>query len=131
MRSYAEYNWLQSYFDNDAFWLEDVVSWDESFELFLSDYNIFFFLTSPFFVNVHFFLDSVVKMSFLDVLLFSESDEFAASREFFDFVMWDTLSYVNTNFFFYPVPLLHWSPRFYYNHLTPYSRIKFSFKWLC
>ena len=92
MRSYAEYNWLQSYFDNDAFWLEDVVSWDESFELLLSDYNVFFFLTSPFFVNVHFFLDSIVKMSFLDVLLFSESDEFSSSREFFDFVMWDNLS---------------------------------------
>jgi len=100
MRSYAEYNWLQSYFDNDAFWLEDVVSWDESFELLLSDYNVFFFLTSPFFVNVHFFLDSIVKMSFLDVLLFSESDEFSSSREFFDFVMWDNLSYLNTNFFF-------------------------------
>jgi hypothetical protein len=56
MKSYSEYTWLQSYFDNDAFWLEDVISWDESFELFLTDYNIFFFLTSPFFINVHKFL---------------------------------------------------------------------------
>ena len=100
MKSYSEYTWLQSYFDNDAFWLEDVISWDESFELFLTDYNIFFFLTSPFFINVHFFLDSVVKMSFLDILLFTESDSFNSSREFFDFVMWDTLSYLSTNFFF-------------------------------
>ena len=100
MKSYSEYTWLQSYFDNDAFWLEDVISWDESFELFLTDYNIFFFLTSPFFINVHFFLDSVVKMSFLDILLFTESDSFNSSREFFDFVMWDTWSYLSTNFFF-------------------------------
>jgi hypothetical protein len=65
MKSYSEYTWLQSYFDNDAFWLEDVISWDESFELFLTDYNIFFFLTSPFFINVHFFLDKVTLLTLL------------------------------------------------------------------
>jgi hypothetical protein len=100
MRSYSEYNWLQSYFDNDAFWLDDVISWDESFDLFLSDYNIFFFLTSPFFVNIHFFLDSFVKMSFLDVLLLSETDSNFFSRELFDFVMWDNLYYLSNTFFF-------------------------------
>lgn len=100
MRSYSEYNWLQSYFDNDAFWLDDVISWDESFDLFLADYNIFFFLTSPFFVNIHFFLDSFVKMSFLDVLLLSETDSKTFSRELFDFVMWDSLYYLNNTFFF-------------------------------
>ena len=99
MRSYSEYTWLQSYFDNDAFWLEDVISWDESFDMFLSEYSLFFFLTSPFFVNVHFFLDSIVKMSFIDILLLSESESFNSSREFFDFVMWDILSDNNINFF--------------------------------
>ena len=100
MRSHSEYSWLQSYFDNDSFWLEDVISWDESFDLFLADYNIFFFITSAFFVNVHFFLDSCVKMSFLDVLLLSETDAFNSSRELFDFCMWDNLSYLSTTFFF-------------------------------
>lgn len=80
--------------------MEDVISWDESFDLFFADYNLFFFLTSPFFVNVHFFLDSIVKMSFLDILLLSESDDMYSSRELFDFVMWDNMSYVSTNFFF-------------------------------
>ena len=101
MRSYSEYQWLETYFENDSFWLEDVISWDESFELFLSEYNLFFLLTSPFFVNAHFFLDSLVKMSFIDVLLFSESDSYAASREFFDFMVWDIVSSLNINFFFY------------------------------
>ena len=100
MRSYSEYNWLQSYFDNDAFWLDDVISWDESFDLFLSDYNIFFFLTSPFFVNIHFFLDSFVKMSFLDVILLAETDSKLFSRELFDFVMWDNLYYLSNTFFY-------------------------------
>ena len=101
MRFYSEYSWLEAYFDNDSFWLEDVISWDESFELFLSEYNIFFLLTSPFFVNAHFFLDSLVKMSFLDIILFTESDSFQSSREFFDFVIWDLISSFNINFFFH------------------------------
>ena len=40
-------------------------------------------------------------MSFIDVLLFSESDSYAASREFFDFMVWDIVSSLNINFFFY------------------------------
>lgn len=39
-------------------------------------------------------------MSFLDILLFSESDSYNASRELFDFVMWDHLSYINNNVIF-------------------------------
>lgn len=39
-------------------------------------------------------------MSFLDVLFISENSGFNASRELFDFVMWDVLSYLNTTFFF-------------------------------
>ena len=100
MRPYSGYSWLHSYFDNDSFWLEDIISWDETFELFLSDYNIFFLLTSPFFINVHFFLDSLVKMSFVDAWLLSESESYHESRELYIFVMWDTLSCLSTNFFF-------------------------------
>lgn len=99
MQFHAEYNWLNSYLNNDSFWLEDVISWDESFDLLLSDYTIYHFLTSAFFVNSHFFLDSCTKMSFLDVLFFSETDTFNASRELFDFVMWDHLSFISNNFF--------------------------------
>jgi len=55
MKFNAEFNWLESYLDNDSLWLEDVLNWDETFDLILSDYNIFSFLTSAFFVNSHFF----------------------------------------------------------------------------
>lgn len=99
MRFHAEYTWLESYLDNDAFWLEDVLTWDETFQLLISDYDVFSFLTSPFFVNTHFFLDSITKMSFLDLLLFSESDSYNESRELFDFVMWDYISFLNNTLF--------------------------------
>ncbi len=98
MKFTAEYNWLKSYLDNDALWLEDVLNWDETFDLVLSDYNIFSFLTNAFFVNSHFFLDSFTKMSFLDVLFFSETDVTNSSRELFDLIMWDTMSFISNTF---------------------------------
>ena len=97
MKYTAEYKWLESYLNDDSFWLEDVISWDDTFDLFFLDYNIFSFLTSAFFVNTHFFLDSFTKMSFLDILFFSETDSTNSSRELFDFIMWDLLSLINTN----------------------------------
>ena len=101
MKYTAEYKWLESYLNDDSFWLEDVISWDDTFDLFFLDYNIFSFLTSAFFVNTHFFLDSFTKMSFLDILFFSETDSTNSSRELFDFIMWDLLSLINTNSFFF------------------------------
>lgn len=98
MKFTAEYTWLKSYLDNDALWLEDVLNWDETFDLVLSDYNIFSFLTNAFFVNSHFFLDSFTKMSFLDVLFFSETDITNSSRELFDLIMWDTMSFISNTF---------------------------------
>jgi hypothetical protein len=100
MRFHPEYTWLESYLDNDAFWLEDVLNWDDTFELLLADYNIYHFVTSAFFVNAHFFLDSITKVSFLDTLFSVESNSATSSRELFDLLMWDHLSAISTNFFF-------------------------------
>ena len=96
MKFNAEYNWLKSYLDNDSLWLEDVLNWDETFDLILSDYNIFSFLTSAFFTNSHFFLDSFTKLSLLDVMFINETDSFNYSKELFDLMMWDNLSFINT-----------------------------------
>jgi len=62
--------------------------------------NVYQFLTSAFFVNVHFFVDSITKVSFLDTLFSVESNTATASRELFDLIMWDHLSAISTNFFF-------------------------------
>jgi len=98
MKFTAEFNWLESYLDNDTFWLEDVLNWDETFDLVLSDYNLFSFLTSAFFVNSHFFLDSLTKMSFIDVMFFQESDSANFSKELFDLMMWDNLTSIYNTF---------------------------------
>jgi len=98
MKFNAEYNWLKSYLDNDSLWLEDVLNWDETFDLILSDYNIFSFLTSTFFINSHFFLDSFTKLSLLDVMFINETDSFNYSKELFDLMMWDNLSFIHNNF---------------------------------
>ena len=99
MKFTSEYTWLESYLEDDALWLEDVLTWDDTFDLLWSDYDLFSFLTNPFFLNSHLFLDSITKMSFLDVIFFSETDELNASRELFDFVMWDIASFIGNNFF--------------------------------
>jgi hypothetical protein len=76
----AEYSWLESYLDNDSLWLEDAVNWEEAFDLVLSDFTIYNFLTTPFFFNSHFFLDSFTKLSFLDVMFSIETDKNSYSR---------------------------------------------------
>ena len=57
MKFTNEYNWLESYLDNDSLWLEDTLNWDDVFDLAMSDYNVFSFLTGTFFINSHFFCD--------------------------------------------------------------------------
>jgi hypothetical protein len=37
-------------------------------------------------------------MSFLDVLFFSETDISNSSRELFDLIMWDTMSFISNTF---------------------------------
>lgn len=89
MQFTAEYAWLESHLDNDSLWLDDVVSWDDIFDLATTDYNIFSFLTSPFFLNTHLFLDYLTKLSFLDILFLNETKQDLESKEFFELVMWD------------------------------------------
>lgn len=101
MKYTAEYQWLESYLNNDSFWLEDVLSWDDTINLFLVDSNILSFLITTFFVNTHLFLDSITKMSFLDILFYTETDTLNSSRELFDFTMWDLSSYISSNFFIF------------------------------
>ena len=98
MQFTAEYTWLESYLDNDSLWLEDALNWDDVFDLATADYNVFSFLTSAFFFNSHFFLDSITKLSFLDILFLTESNNVNVSRELFDYVMWDLVSFIYNSF---------------------------------
>lgn len=117
----AEYSWLESYLDNDSLWFEDAVNWEEAFDLVLSDFTIYNFLTTPFFFNSHFFLDSFVKLSFLDIMFLLETDKVTYSRELYDLFVWDLTSniynkFLPLQFLFYTdyqdfvVILLYYSP---------------------
>ena len=98
MQFTAEYAWLESHLDNDSLWLDDVVSWDDIFDLATTDYNIFSFLTSPFFLNTHLFLDYLTKLSFLDILFLNETKQDLESKEFFELVMWDVSLFLSNSF---------------------------------
>jgi hypothetical protein len=94
----AEYSWLESYLSNDSLWLEDALNWDEAFDLALSDVTIYSFLTTPFFYNSHFFTDSLIKLSFLDIMFLIETNKSTYSKELYDFFIWDLVSIIYNKF---------------------------------
>ena len=116
-----EYSWLESYLDNDSLWLEDALNWDEAFDLVLSDFTLYSFLTTPIFHNSYFFVDYITKISFLDILFLLETNKTTFSKEFYDLFIWDLTSYIQNKFlplqfFFYTdyqdflAIMLHYSP---------------------
>lgn len=94
----AEYSWLESYLSNDSLWLEDALNWDEAFDLALSDVTLYSFLTTPFFYNSHFFTDSLIKLSFLDIMFLIETNKNTYSKELYDFFIWDLVSIIYNKF---------------------------------
>lgn len=95
----SEYAWLESYLDSDFLWLENVVNWEDAFSLVLSDFTIYTFLSTPFFSNSHFFLDSFTKLSFVDILFIAETKKSKYSRELYDLFIWDISTTFFTKFF--------------------------------
>lgn len=117
----VEYSWLESYLDNDSLWLEDALNWEEAFDVALSDLTIYNFLTTPFFFNSQFFLDSFVKLSFLDVVFLLESNKNTFTKELYDLFIWDIATsfsnkFLPLQFLFYTdyqdfvVVLMYYSP---------------------
>ena len=99
MKFTSEFQWLESFLSSDSFWLEDVITWDETFSLAFSEYDLLSFFTSGFFSNCYFSLDSHSKLSFLDSILIHEHSRNLAILELFNCVMWDNLSYVSSTLF--------------------------------
>ena len=116
-----EYRWLESYLDNDSLWLEDSLNWEEAFDLILSDFTLYSFLTTPFFYSSYFFIDYFTKISFLDIMFLMSTDKKIYSRELFDLFIWDMTAFIQNNFlpaqfFFYTdyqdfiIMMLYYSP---------------------
>jgi hypothetical protein len=93
-----EYNWLESYLNNDSLWISDTLNWEETFDLVLSEFSVYSFLTSSFFVNSYFFSSHPIKLSFLDILMIFETDKINCPRELYDLFLWDFLSFFSNKF---------------------------------
>ena len=99
MKFSTEYNWYTSYVDTDMLWLEDVVNWDDVFELATSEYNAFGLFTAAFFLNTHHFLDWCVKISMLDIIFIHEFDLDIQPTTLFYSLLWDySLAFTNVLF---------------------------------
>lgn len=99
MKFTSEFQWLESFISSDAFWLEDVITWDETFSLAFSEYDLLSFFASGFFSNCYFFLDSHAKLSFLDSILIHEYNRDLFVFELFNSFMWDNVSYLYNTLF--------------------------------
>jgi hypothetical protein len=69
--NYTESNWVQAYKSTDQTWLVDSLNWEKLTNIAVSDYSLVSFIYNSSFVNQHFIIDSVSKISFLDVLILS------------------------------------------------------------
>lgn len=103
MKFTSEYQWYTSYVDTDMLWLEDVLNWDDVFELTTSEYNVFSLVLSSVFLNTHHFLDWFVKLSTLDLLFIGEVDADAKPATLFTSLVQDYSSQFSTTLFFLPL----------------------------
>lgn len=95
----TEFFWIESYLNNDHLWIDDVLNWEEAFDITLNDFTLYGFLATPFFSSTFFFLDSHIKISFLDIIFLLDFNKKNYSKEFFDLFIWDLLNVLNTKFF--------------------------------
>lgn len=96
MRLYNNLSY-NTFFENDLVWLSKTLNWEEFFFLYLDNFNLYSFLSTPFFVNNYIFLDSQIKFSFLDMVFLSETSKINMNRELYDLFFWDFFSFVDNN----------------------------------
>jgi len=97
---------FNTYLENDLIWINNSLNWEEVFFSYLDNFNIYSFLSSSFFVNSFFFIDSQVKLSFLDIIFLLENSKINYNRELYDLFFWDFLVFFDNvflpfNFLFY------------------------------
>ena len=102
MKYTNEYSWYASYLDTDMLWLEDVINWDDVFEIAGSEYNMLGLLTTAFFLNPHHFLDWMIKLSYLDLFFDWEIDTNSLLEALFSDSTADEALALNSIFFSLP-----------------------------
>ena len=103
MKFQMEHNWYNSYPHGDLVFLEDSLNWDNVFELATSEYDLFSVLTISSFLNTHYFIDWVVKLSSLDVLLINDIDSLQRPQTLFLGLVSDCVSSFSSTFFSLPL----------------------------
>lgn len=67
--NFSDLNWIQQYKSSDQIWLLDSLNWEKLNNIALNDYSLIFFLYNNSFINQHFIVDYVTKVSHLDIIL--------------------------------------------------------------
>ena len=94
MQYTATYDWTYSFSELDTLFIDDVLNWDETTELALSDYNIYSFLSLAFFPASHYFIDNITKLSFLDILFINTEITSASTGHLFTFIVFDLITFL-------------------------------------
>ena len=69
LNSFLEINWMSTYKASDQMWLTDSLNWEKTSSLVTMDWTLISFLFQSFFVNQHFIIDNISKLSYLDTIL--------------------------------------------------------------
>lgn len=99
MKFQAGYEWLHPYVSSHKFWVEDVLTWEDSFNFATTDYTLFSLLTLPFFSNLYIHLTSFSKLSVLDVFIMYENVDFLENQEFYNAIIWDLSEMIQILFY--------------------------------
>ena len=113
---YKNHEWFDYYLNNQHFWVEDVLSWDDSINLALSDQSIFTLLFSSVFTKSYISVDSFSKLSFLDTLMSNDGILTLESQELYSAVFFDLFEPIKC--VFYPFQFI-----FYTDSQTAFSII--------
>ena len=96
---YQNHQWFDLYLNNPHYWVEDVLSWDDSINLALSDQSIFTLLFSSVFTKSYISVDSFSKLSFLDTLMSNDGILALESQELYSAVFFDLFEPIKCVFY--------------------------------
>ena len=97
---------MSTYKASDQMWLTDSLNWEKTSSLVTMDWTLISFLFQSFFVNQHFVIDNISKLSYLDTILIYNNSKINVAQTLYTSVINDLITQTNT--FFLPLsPLLH------------------------
>ena len=100
MQFTSNYTWTNNFHNFDTFFVDETLNWDEVFSLLFLDYSPFSFLLISSFLESHFFTDSIVKLSFLDVILLNSTSSVATVNNLYLFFLWDSSTLLDTYYLY-------------------------------